>query len=83
MTDTVDAAFEQALNSDAGLPPEGQEIPMPPRRSATVDPDAPHGRDEAGQPNAPYGIGSNGRPRIKPAGPGRGKSRDEIGRAHV
>lgn len=75
VADDVDAAFRSALEADAGLPQA--EIPAPPRKSAIVDPDAPHGRDSDGTPHTPYGVGQNGKPRIKPAGPGRGKTKDE------
>lgn len=78
VADDVDAAFAAALSADAGVTPT--EIPAPPRRAATVDPDAPHGRDEHGTPHAPWGVGANGKPRIKPAGPGRPKSKDEQAR---
>lgn len=70
----IDETFSSALKTDAGL--ADPEMPSPPRKFPG-DPEAPHGRDEAGAPLAPYGIGKNGRPRIKPAGPGRARTGDE------
>ncbi len=78
VADDVDAAFSAALAADAGV--TQAEIPAPPRKAAVVDPDAPHGRAEDGTPHAPWGIGANGKPRIKPAGPGRPKPKDEQAR---
>lgn len=73
MTATVDDAFTQALAQDAqASPPQRPDVPAPPKRPSTADPDAPFGRDEHGEPIAPHGLSkSTGRPRLKPAGPGR------------
>lgn len=70
------AAFQAALARDAGeFPPE---MPAPPRIAASTDPDAPHGRDEiSGEPLVPYGRTREGRIRLKPAGPGRGHTKDD------
>lgn len=74
--DPVGGAFEQALRADARAAETGQ-APAPPRISASSDPDAPHGRDDAGKPLAPFGfVKGTERPRIKPAGPGRGGKDD-------
>jgi hypothetical protein len=75
----VDAAFEAALNHDAQVQgPELHEPVMPaPPRNAPKDPEAPHGRDPVGKPLAPYGLKADGLPRVKPAGPGRPKTKDE------
>lgn len=70
----VDDALNAALDADAAVSPPAYDAP--PRQATSADPEAPHGRDENGKPLAPHGIGKNGRPRIKPAGPGRGKTRD-------
>jgi hypothetical protein len=70
------AAFAAALRNDATSFPA--EMPAPPRLAASTDPDAPHGRDETtGEPLAPHGFKSDGKPRIKPAGPGRGHTKDD------
>jgi hypothetical protein len=58
-------AFAAAMNG----PAKPREAATPPE----LDPDAPHGRNEAGEPNAPYGwtkAGKDGpsRPRKSPAG---------------
>lgn len=72
----VAGAFEAALRKDAAaFPPE---MPAPPRVAASLDPDAPHGRDEDGEPLMPFGPRADGKPRLKPAGPGRGhKGKDQ------
>ncbi len=71
----VDAALGDALSADAAVSPP--EHPPPPRAEA-ADPDAPHGRDDAGTPLAPYGINKKTkRPNLKPAGPGRGHKSDD------
>lgn len=73
MTITINDAedqFRAALERDAGQA-AAQDVPPPPPRR---DPDAPHGRDEQGQPLAPYGTKADGTPRLKPAGPGRGRT---------
>lgn len=70
----VDDALSAALDADAAVSPPAYDAP--PRQAAAADPEAPHGRDGDGTPLAPHGIGKNGRPRIKPAGPGRGKTKD-------
>lgn len=67
--DAAQDAFRKALEQDAHVDLAAGAPPPPPRR----DPEAPHGRDEAGAPLAPYGLKADGTgPRLKPAGPGRG-----------
>jgi hypothetical protein len=66
----VDDAFARALARDAAVQPP--EMPAPPRVAQSADPDAPHGRDDAGEPLMPFGPRADGKPRLKPAGPGRG-----------
>jgi hypothetical protein len=75
------AEFAAALAADAGHVDHGPPVAPPPPR--TQDPDAPHGRAEDGTPIAPYGHKADGRPRIKPAGPGRGRSAPADDRARV
>ena len=70
----VDETFRRALEQDAAVIPA---YPAPPRQAVSPDPDAPHGRAEDGTALAPHGRTKEGRPRIKPAGPGRGKHRAE------
>lgn len=71
----VDAALGDALRQDAAASPP--EHAAPPRAEA-VDPDAPHGRDDAGTPLAPYGMNKKTkRPNLKPGGPGRGHKSDD------
>ena len=70
----VDEAFRRALEQDAVATPA---YPAPPRQAVSADPEAPHGRAEDGTALAPHGHTKDGRPRIKPAGPGRGKHRAE------
>lgn len=71
----VDEAFAAALRQDAAVsPPEH----APPPRAEAVDPEAPHGRDDAGAALAPYGTNKKtGRPNLKPGGPGRGHKGDD------
>lgn len=72
----VEDAFRAALAGDAQAP--HSEMPAPPRKAVSVDPDAPHGRDDDGKPLAPYGlIKGTARPRLKPAGPGRPAKADK------
>lgn len=73
--DPVASTFAAALAKDAGRSvAEPPDIPPPPER----DPDAPHGRDGAGNPNAPHGVNKKtGKPNIKPPGPGRPKTATE------
>lgn len=72
----VDAALGDALRTDAAASPP--EHPGPPRQDSAADPDAPHGRDDAGTPLAPFGINKRTkRPNLKPGGPGRGHKSDD------
>lgn len=64
---TAEDAFRRALEADAGA--AGPPAPPPP---PARDPDAPFGRDDAGNAIAPHGFKADGAPRLKPPGPGRG-----------
>lgn len=57
---SLDSAFTEAM----GAPPRPRE-PGPP---ADVDPEAPHGRDDAGVPLEPYGRTKAGKIRLSAAG---------------
>lgn len=56
----LDAAFAEAMRG----PARPREAPPPPE----IDPDAPHGRDDAGEPLAPFGRNKDGSVRKSAAG---------------
>ncbi len=74
----IQTAFERALAHDAQT--SAPELPPPPRRGATSDPEAPHGRDDSGAAIAPFGVNKKtGRPNVRAAGPGRPGRGDKSG----
>jgi len=70
VADDVEDAFRAALEQDAGVTPgEPDAPPPPPRKPVITDPDAPHGRDDAGAPLAPFGLNKKtGRPNLRRPG---------------
>lgn len=77
----LDAIFAQALAKDAQV--TAPELPAPPRRNVSSDPDAPHGVGEDGEPLTPFGTNKKtGRPNLRPPGPGR-PGKDKSGEPRV